>query len=454
MNSVFERQAVVLIVDDTPANLNVLSDVLDEAGFEVLVAQSGEAALARVKAAIPDLILLDVMMPGMDGFETCRQLKANPETQAIPVIFMTALSDTPNKVTGLTLGAVDYITKPFQQEEVLARVQLHLKLHFLTQQLAEQNLRLEQRVEARTVDLKQALLDLQQAQVRVIQSEKLSSLGQLVAGVAHEINNPVNFICGNLTFANEYAQQLLAVMQLYQKHYPHPHPEIVAKLEDFDVSFLMEDLPKLLQSMQVGAERIQEIVRGLRHFSRKDEAEFKPVDIHTGLESTLMILQNRLKARGNRPKIQVISEYGTLPLVECYPGALNQVFMNLLSNAIDALDDPSASPQPSPTIWIRTESLNPNGVAIYIRDNGAGMTEAVRANLFNPFFTTKPIGKGTGMGLAISHSIVVEQHKGQLFCQPQPGKGSEFVIQIPIQQSLSSTPSPQVSMPLPASKRQ
>jgi phosphoglycerate-specific signal transduction histidine kinase len=192
---------------------------------------------------------------------------------------MTALSDTTNKVTGLNLGAVDYITKPFQQEEVLARIQLHLRLYFLTKQLAEQKLLLEERVEERTADLKQALLDLQQTQVQMIQSEKMSSLGQLVAGVAHEINNPVNFICGNLTYAHEYVQQLLEVVEVYQKHYPNPDSEVVAKLEEFDVDFVLEDLPKLFVSMKVGAERIQAIICSLRNFSRMDESEIKKVDI-------------------------------------------------------------------------------------------------------------------------------------------------------------------------------
>ncbi len=438
---------IILIVDDNPANLGVLSDFLDDSGFEVWVAKSGKDALEQVNYARPDLILLDVMMPEINGFETCQQLKANPFTAGVPVIFMTALSDAVSKVKGLDLGAVDYITKPFQQEEVLARVHLHLKLHTLTKQLAEQNSLLEQRVAERTAELTQALQNLQQAQVHLIQSEKMSSLGQLVTGVAHEINNPVNFIGGNLIHVETYIQQVLEILRLYQSHYPNPSSEIVDKIDDFDLEFLMEDLPKLAHSMKIGATRILEIVQSLRTFSRVDEAEVKAVDIHEGINSTLMILHSRLKAKPDFPGIQVIRDYQQLPLVECYPGPLNQVFMNLLSNAIDALGErmwqcnDQTEHHPVPTIKISTRAIASGCIEIRIADNGLGMTEAVLTQLFNPFFTTKPIGKGTGVGLAISRSIVVEKHGGHLQCFSEPGQGAEFIIQIPIRQSIALKPS-------------
>ncbi|PSB21358.1 hypothetical protein C7B76_05255 [filamentous cyanobacterium CCP2] len=290
--------------------------------------------------------------------------------------------------------------------------------------------------------LENALQELQRTQAQMIQSEKMSSLGQLVAGVAHEINNPVNFIYGNLNHANEYTQDVLNLLKLYQKHYPDPDAEILAEAETIDLEFIMEDLPKLLSSMKVGADRIQKIVWSLRTFSRMDEAAFKAVNLHEGIDSTLMILQNRLKARPERPAIEIIKEYGQLPLVECYAGQLNQVFMNILSNAIDAMEEAigeqgaallNHSAVLPPQICIRTEVQNDRAV-IHITDTGPGMPEAVRQRIFDPFFTTKPVGKGTGMGMSISYQIVTEKHGGTLQCISAPGKGTKFVIEIPIRQ--------------------
>lgn len=296
---------------------------------------------------------------------------------------------------------------------------------------------LEHRVEERTQELQTALNHVKQAQLQLVQAEKMSSLGQLVAGIAHEINNPVNFIHGNLAHANQYSQDLLALMELYRAQLPLPTPEIQAKEADIDLEFLREDLPRLLSSMRLGADRIREIVQSLRNFSRLDEAAIKEVDIHEGLDSTLMILQNRLKAKSDHPAIQVIKEYGTLPLVECYAGQLNQVFMNILSNAIDALEERDTQRLPAEmaahpsTITIRTEPIGSTRIAIRITDNGPGMTAEVQHRLFNPFFTTKPVGKGTGMGMSISYQIITERHGGTLECISQPGQGAEFVIEIP-----------------------
>lgn len=285
--------------------------------------------------------------------------------------------------------------------------------------------------------LERALKDLRQTQAQLVQTEKMSSLGHLVAGVAHEINNPVNFIYGNLNYANQYLQDLLAVVELYQHHYPQPPPVVANKLQDIDIKFIERDLPKLLNSMQIGTERIREIVMALRIFSRLDEAGVKDADLHQNIDSTLMILKNRLKEKPNRPAIQVIKAYGPLPPVLCHPGQLNQVFMNILVNAIDALDERDGDRtyeeiEANPSIiWIATEMLGEDWVEIRIADNGPGISQDSQERLFDPFFTTKPVGKGTGLGLSISHRIIVEKHHGKLDCYSTPGKGTEFIIQIP-----------------------
>ena len=278
-------------------------------------------------------------------------------------------------------------------------------------------------------ELEETLRQLQRTQAQLIQSEKLSSLGQMVAGVAHEINNPVNFIYGNLVPARDYTADILGLLQLYQETYPDPADLIQEEIEAIDLEFISEDLPRLLDSMQVGAERIREIVLSLRNFSRLDEAAMKKADLHEGIDSTLMILQNRLKAKGDRPGVEVSKNYGQLPKIFCYPGQLNQVFMNLISNAIDALEEHNI---PDPKITITTELNDNTQVSIRLTDNGPGIPEKIRQRLFDPFFTTKPVGKGTGLGLAISYQIIVEKHQGQLSCISEVGKGATFVIQIPV----------------------
>jgi two-component system, chemotaxis family, sensor kinase Cph1 len=308
-------------------------------------------------------------------------------------------------------------------------------------ELAELNAALQQseaKEREKAIQLEQALQELKQTQMQLIHNEKMSSLGQLVAGVAHELNNPVNFISGNLAYANEYAQSLLELVELYVQYYPSPHPEIQEKAEEVELEFLLEDLPKLLNSMKLGAERICKLVNSLRNFSRLDESDMKPVDIHEGIDNTLIILNNRLKPKPEHPGVQTIKEYSTLPLVECHASQLNQVFMNLIANGIDALEERDLNRSfaeikayPS-TITLRTEVMNQDWVAIAIKDNGPGMPEEIKAKIFDPFFTTKPVGKGTGLGLAISYQIITEKHHGKFYCISSLGEGTEFRIEIPL----------------------
>jgi signal transduction histidine kinase len=288
----------------------------------------------------------------------------------------------------------------------------------------------------RTETLEKALVDLKQSQMQLVQSEKLSSLGQLVAGIAHEINNPVSFIYGNLQPGNQYIQDLLGLIALYQQEYKESEA-IAKKSKQIELDYLVEDLPRLWQSLKVGADRIRDIVLSLRTFSRTDEAELKAVNLQDGIDSTLMILRNRWKTQDFRPTIEIVKQYEEMPLVECYAGQMNQVFMNILVNAIDALDERdeqrtfSECEESPSTIWISTAVID-EWAQITIADNGTGMSEATQKQLFDPFYTTKPIGKGTGLGMSISHQIITERHQGQLYCDSTLGEGSKFVIKIPI----------------------
>jgi len=447
-------QGNILIVDDTPDNLRLLSTMLSEQGYKVRSAISGQIALMGVKAWPPDLILLDINMPNMNGYEVCSYLKAMEETRQIPVIFISALGEILDKVQAFNAGGVDYITKPFQVEEVLARIKTHLTICHLQKELCEQNMRLKKEVSERlqaeqaqrekSQQLAEAIQELKLAQTQLIQSEKMSSLGNLVAGITHEINNPIGFIYSNLSHATKHTQDLLELLEIYQQTLPNPPSKIQEKIEDIDLEFVKSDLPKLMDSMKVGAERISEIIQSLRAFSRKDEAELKPVDIHEGLDSALMMLQYRLRAKSNRPEIEVIKEYGEIPKIDCYGRLLNQVFLNILTNAIEALSESFFLDQNSlvegieqrrvPQITIRTKLLDGQRVAIEIADNGLGMPPELQVRVFEPFFTTKQIGEGTGLGMSISYGIVVNQHSGQIRCLSAPGKGTTYVVEIPMQQ--------------------
>ncbi len=595
-SSQIQPNSYILIVDDIPNNVQLLSSLLIQSGYSVRSAMSGQKTLKMARENPPDLILLDIMMPGMSGYEVCQQLKAIEQTKDIPIIFLSALDAPFDKVKAFEIGGVDYITKPFEISEAIARVKTHLALRQIQKQLSEQNTLLQQEIHDRTIaqaaleaseakqralldaipdlilriagdgtildyrcpqmkkkeqldrrfadrcdleierfpvtdlsllddtilhktveavlsedlavwmmyhveqaietgeslngeyvqqiegnwhqyesrfvasqtnevlaivrdisarkhieaellksqallrsqtqQLQQALNALKQTQIQLVQREKMAGLGQLVAGLAHEINNPIGFIYSNIAPAKEYIQQLLELIEAYQAEYLNPTTHIQEILQDLDLEFLVEDLNHLLSSMESGADRICKLVRSLRNFSRHDEAEIKSVDIHAGLDSALVMLKHRLQAY----QIQVIKCYGDLPLITCYPSQLNQVFMHVLNNAIDAVID-CTEPHiiEIDTIFVYCSSLasktiDPQAI-IRIRDNGCGLSPDIREKVFNPFFTTKPVGTAMGLGLAIAHQIVVEQHGGQLTCFSLPDRGAEFFIQLPVHQN-------------------
>ncbi|MDY6937697.1 MAG: hybrid sensor histidine kinase/response regulator [Cyanobacteriota bacterium] len=427
-----ESQGEILVVDDELDNLKFFSTVLCNRGYRVRQATSGEVAMRAVRLEPPNLILLDIMMPQMDGYEVCRQFKTDLTLPDIPIIFMSALGNGFDKAKAFNVGGVDYITKPVQVEEAIARIEHQLTIRRLQTQLQKKNRSLEQ-----TLDR------LKKTQVKLIEREKMSGLGTLVAGIAHEMNNPANFIYGNIDPASEYARDLFSLLELYQHHYPQPVPEIEEAIEALDLEYIQEDFPKLLQSLNHGASRIRDIVTDLRCFASLDCAPLKIADFHRGLESTLQLLQHRLRATNHRPEIEVRCEFDRLPPLEYYPAQLNQVFWHLLNNAIDAIETriekralDTKFRSPPPLIDIRTTLLDRNWVEIRIADNGVGIPKNTQTRIFEPFFTTKLVGAGMGLGLATSYSIVVEQHGGNLEFETQVDGGTEFIVQLPVTRQL------------------
>jgi len=415
------QTATLLIVDDVPANIGLVAESLETQGYRVLVAQDGKEGLARARHTLPDLILLDVMMPGLDGFEVCRRLKADAATREIPVLFMTALADGANKLAGFEAGGVDYVTKPVDVDELRVRVDTHLSLHRLQRDLSDQNQQLQQ-----------ANRRLTAAQAQLLQAEKMASIGLIAAGVAHEINNPLGFVSSNLGSLACYVEQLLALLDAYaagEAPLAAAAPEALARIRALkaatDLPFLREDLKALLDESGEGLGRVKGIVQDLKAFAHGGESEWQPADLNAGLDSCLNIVAHRL---GDR--IEVRREYGRLPQVECMPVALNQVFINLLLNAAHAIVERGE-------IRIRTGS-DGDGVWVEIADSGVGIAPEHLNRIFDPFFTTRAVGQGSGLGLALGYATV-RQHGGEIRVESTPGQGSRFLIRLPLSQPKAAT---------------
>ncbi|WP_254173337.1 ATP-binding protein [Planktothrix pseudagardhii] len=475
----------VLIIDNHSLDLQAVLNLFSLEEVNLLSLNPVEADLNSVIFSLPDLIFIAVDKLDEKQLRLCEQLNISDATQHIPIIWITDNPDKDCFKKALSLGIIDYLSTYIEKDELFLKLKSYCKMAkerkaiLKTYELLEEELvcqtqenlelkeinnKLEVKVECYCQELaeaqdklKQEITESQKAktalyeslsQIKVIQnqlvnSEKMSALGQMLAGIAHEINNPVNFIYGNLAYVQEYIDDILKIFELYQQYYPQPNPTIQEEAEAVELDFILEDLPKMLESMQVGAERIREIVLSLRSFARQDGSKMKAINLHEGIDNTLMILQNRLKSKPDHPAIRVIKEYSpALPLVECYGGEMNQVFMNILANAIDAIEENSQHKnleelKVNPNkIWIKTDIINDHNISITIRDNAGGMAEDIIHHLFEPFFTTKPVGKGTGIGLSISQHIVVEKHNGSLRCISTPGEGTEFIIEIPMTQEL------------------
>ena len=430
----------ILVVDDQPISVESIRRLLaSEADIEVHGCADATLALSVAAEISPSVILQDLIMPDVDGMMLVKFFRAHPRTKDTPIVVLSSKDDPKAKAMAFSAGANDYLVKLPDPIELIARLRYHAAAYhnFLKQDAAAQTLAhnksLEAKVDERTQELKSALDALKQTQAKLIHTEKMNSMGQLVAGIAHEVNNPINFIYGNLNYVKGYVQDLLELVQAYQEQYPAPVPTIHEKLEELDLEFSSADLLKSFVSLRSGAKRIRNLVLSLRNFSRFDESEIKTVDIHEGLDSTLAMLTPDLEG------ITIEKDYGDLPVIECCASQLNQVFMHVIRNAIDALNSAKAVAEKEdqsltepPTIKLSTSMPDETHAIVWVNDNGPGIPAEIQDKIFDPFFTTMEVGKGTGLGLAISYQIVSAQHGGRLKCYSVPGSGAKFSIELPV----------------------
>lgn len=452
----------LLLVDNTPKSQRLLSTALSESGYKVRTEINGSMALVRATATPPDLILLDLNLPDMSGYEFCQKLRKDERTRDIPVITIGERDEVRDRLQALSAGGADYVVKPFQIEEVLARVDMHVRLRRqeaqldahnnyiqqLSVQLAEQNVRLQQEISYRRAaelaeretaeQLSSTQEQLQQIQGQLTQSEQMSVLGNLVASVAHALNYPVNLIYGNLQYAQDRTQTLLTVLEIYQQS-SHQIPPAIEEMTTLDLDLIQAELPELMNSMKVQTECISDLAQSLKNFAALTAVQLEPLDVGECLDLVVMMVQPRLmSAQPDRRSIRIFKEYGKLPPIAGNRVQIQQALFQILSNAIDALEVSSDDrPISMPMITLETEAITDQSVKIIITDNGVGMTDEIKDHIFEPFFTTKENGLGNGLGLAISYAIVVHQHQGQLHCLSSPGRGASFVIELPVNPPLN-----------------
>lgn len=411
MNKI-EKQRI-LIVDDNTNNLKVLSKILIHAGFEIAIANNGEQAIEQIEYAVPALIILDVMMPGLDRFETCKKLKENPATQEIPIIFMTALSETSNKVKGLSVGAVDYITKPFEAPEVVARVQLHLQLRELTQNLHDKNQELSTTIE-----------QLKTAQKQIVAREKLASLGTLTAGVAHELRNPLNFVKNYAEGSLELLEELGVELNNQARNLPAP---VFSYIQE-----IVQDIRENAESITRHGERAENIILSMLQHARTDTGPEQYTNINDILDQALKLTYHSLRAKDESFVVSVETNYDEeISPLKLVASDMCRAFINIIDNGCYALREKSKvmADEFHPKLTIQTFNLE-EVIEIHIEDNGTGVPEEIIDQIFNPFFTTKPVGEGTGLGLSLTHDIIVEQHQGELEIQTKAGLYTKFIIKL------------------------